>query len=111
MNIYDSAHQLARTIKNSNEYKEFKKHMQEVKKDRNASKLLEDLRNRQLDLQRSQALGEKIDQNKIIKLEELYKTASLNPKLSSYLQSELKFMQTMEDINKILAKAVEIDYK
>jgi cell fate (sporulation/competence/biofilm development) regulator YlbF (YheA/YmcA/DUF963 family) len=111
MNIYDSAHQLARTIKNSNEYKAFKKNMNEVKKDKTASKLLADLRNRQLDLQRSQVLGEKIDQNKINKLEELYKIASLNPKLSNYLQSELKFMQTMEDINKILAEAVDVDYK
>jgi cell fate (sporulation/competence/biofilm development) regulator YlbF (YheA/YmcA/DUF963 family) len=111
MNIYDSAHQLARTIKNSNEYKEFKKHMKEVKKDKKASKLLEDLRNKQLELQRSQVLGEQIDQNKINKLEELYKIASSNPKLSYYLQSELRFMQTMEDINKILAEAVEVDYK
>ena len=111
MNIYDSAHQLARNIKNSNEYKEFKKYMNELKKDKHASKILEELRNAQLDLQRSQVLGGKIDQNKVNKLEEIYKMASLNPKISNYLQSELKFMQIMEDINKIIANAVEVDYK
>lgn len=111
MNIYDSAHQLARNIKNSKEYKDFKKYMNEVKKDKNASKTLENLRNTQLEIQRAQVSGEKLNQSKVNKFEEIYKTASSNPKLSNYLQAELKFMQIMEDINKILAEAVEGDYK
>ncbi|MDK2563257.1 YlbF family regulator [Romboutsia sedimentorum] len=111
MSVNDSAIKLANEIKNSKEYKDFRKYMKDVKNDKECEKLLKDYREIQIKIQTHTIKNVAIDKKTMNKIESTQKRVSNNKKLSNYLTSEQKFTLMMNNINKILAQAVEKDYK
>lgn len=111
MAVRDSAVKLSEEIKNSKEYKDFKKSMKEIKNDRNCEKLLKEYKDIQLVAQGYIMRNEQVDKRVIAKFENIQKKVTNNKKLCNYIKNEQKFKMMMDDINKILAKAVEKDYK
>lgn len=111
MSVNDSAIKLANEIKNSKEYKDFRKYMKDVKNDKECEKLLKDYREIQIKIQTHSIKNVAIDKKTMNKIESTQKRVSNNKKLSNYLTSEQKFTLMMNSINKILAQAVEKDYK
>jgi cell fate (sporulation/competence/biofilm development) regulator YlbF (YheA/YmcA/DUF963 family) len=111
MAIYETANKLANEIKNSKEYIQFKKYMREIKNDPESEKLLTEYKMSQAKIQNF-ILNNPKDQKKILnKLESLQKKVVNNKKINRYLNSEQQFTAMMANINQILAKAVEHDYK
>ena len=111
MAIYETANKLANEIKNSKEYIQFKKYMREIKADPESEKLLAEYKMSQAKIQNF-ILNNPKDQKKILtKLESLQKKVVNNKKINRYLNSEQQFTAMMANINQILAKAVEPDYK
>lgn len=111
MPVNDTAVKLASEIRNSKEYKEFRKYMKEIKKDKESEKLLKDYRNIQIQVQGYIMKNQEIDRKTTMKLENIKTKIASSKKLCSYLNSEQKFTLMMNNINKILAQAVEKDYK
>ena len=105
MAIYETATKLANEIKSSKEYTQFKKYMQEVKKDPESEKLLTEYKMTQVKVQNFTVNDQKDQKRNLAKFE------SLKKKLSRYLNSEQQFTSMMAHINQILSQAVENDYK
>ena len=80
MNPYDQAHELARALKESEEYREFTR-LKEVAYDDGTNKAL---------------------------LDE-YKRLQFNPDVSAYLMAEFRFQRMLSDIFKILADVAGVD--
>ena len=108
MAIYETATKLANEIKSSKEYTQFKKYMQEVKKDPESEKLLTEYKMTQVKVQNFTVNDQK---GNLAKFESLKKKVFNNKKLSRYLNSEQQFTSMMAHINQILSQAVENDYK
>lgn len=111
MGVYDTTNKLANEIKNSKEYKDFQRYMKAIKADKETEELLREYRTIQLQIQQNAMQNKRIDKKSMIKIETIQKRVSNNKKIYNYLISEQKFTSMMENINKILAKAVEQDYK
>lgn len=111
MGVNDMAMKLANEIKNSKEYREFRKSMKEIKNDEGSEKLLKDYRNIQIQIQSYSIKNQQIDRKTMSKIEGIQNRVANNKKLCNYLNSERKFTLMMTNINKILAQAVEKDYK
>lgn len=111
MGVYDTATKLASEIKNSKEYKSFKNCMREVRKDKKAEALLKEFRIVQMEVQKQNMRNLPLDKNIQRKIENIQKKANSNKIVNNYLISERKITILMDNINKILAKAVEEDYK
>jgi len=111
MGVNDTAMKLANEIKNSKQYKEFIKSMKEIKNDEESEKLLKDYRNIQIQIQSYAMKNQQIDRKTMSKIEGTQNRVANNKKLCNYLNSEQKFTLMMNNINKILAQAVEKDYK
>lgn len=111
MAIYETATKLANEIKCSKEYIQFKKYMQDVKKDPECEKLLTEYKMSQVKAQNFVTKDQKEYKRNISKFELLKKKVINNKKLSRYLNSEQEFTSMMAHINQILSKAVESDYK
>lgn len=108
MNVYDAAHQLARALSECTEYKEFSKVQEELKNDPQSEKMLKDLRAKQWELYSLMAAGkptEEAEKN----LENLYNIISYNSVVSRYLEAEQRFTVIIADVQKIIAKAVNLD--
>lgn len=111
MGVYDTTTKLANDIRNSKEYKEFRKYMVEVKSDKETENLLKEYRLLQVELQKNAMNNKKMDKKSMVRLESVQKKVSNNKTIYNYLVSEQKFTTMMDSINKILANVMEKDYK
>ncbi len=106
-NAYDLAHQLARAIKDSDEYKSYIEKKDALDQDEKNKKMVEDFQKQILELQLDYMSGKEIDENEIEKLGKLEEVLNLNPVINSYFQAELRFSKLVQDINNIIGDAIE----
>ena len=109
MNPYDAAHLLAKTIKESIEYKEFKDLKEKVQQNESTKKMLKDFRKKQFTLQAKQMSGQQVSEEDTKKVEELQNVLVQNPLLGPYLHSEYRLSTILNDVYKILGEAIDMD--
>lgn len=107
MNVYDGAHQLARAIQESEEFLKYKELEKEVMSDESLKNMLEDFQKRQLALQKTQMMGEELDQSEVEKAQQLFEVINKDPKASEYFACEMRLSQMLADVSKILADAMD----
>ena len=69
INVYDQAHNLARAIKNSEEYRTYIKKREIVYANEKNKKMVEDFRGKVLEIQMDQLSGKKVKQEEMEKLQ------------------------------------------
>ncbi len=106
MTAYDKAHELAKLLSQSDEYKVFRKAKNSLEQDQENVRTLQDFRRKQLEIQMAQISGEEIDEEYIKQTEKLYELLSMNPRINEYLNAEYRLSRMMSDIQKIIGDAV-----
>ncbi len=105
MNPYDAAHNLARALRESSEFKEMKEAQSAVKTDPSAKEMLLDFRKEQFNMHKQQLSGVEVSQEQKDKLEKLYEVINMNTLLKRLLTAEYKVSVLLEDIQKIINEA------
>ena len=108
MNTYDSAHNLAKAIKNSDEYNNYRSAEGKIQANEGLKKAFEDFRKRERNLQMQMIGGQEAEKSEIESLNALYEILSKDPLGMEYFQAETRYRQMLEDISKILADAMQI---
>jgi cell fate (sporulation/competence/biofilm development) regulator YlbF (YheA/YmcA/DUF963 family) len=111
MGAYESTTKLASDIKDSKEYKDFKKYMKIIISNPNYESILNNYKKVEMDIKSKQLRGVKVDSKTLKLSQDLKKAVSSNKDLKNYIECEYKFTSMMDKINKILASAVYEDYK
>ncbi|MDK2820664.1 MAG: hypothetical protein PWP31_629 [Clostridia bacterium] len=106
MEVYNLAHELARSLAKSDQYKEFRLAKAKLESDSKNLEMFRDFRGRQMALQMAVLSGKEPDESEKKALEESYRVVSLNPTITSYLASGQRLAQLMQDIQKILIDAI-----
>lgn len=106
-NVYDQAYALARAIRESDVYKQFKQAQSEVNQDSATKQMFDDFRQKQLDLQLRQLKGEEVAQEELDKIQKLYEVVRLNPAINRLMEAEQRFGLLMEDLNKIVTEPLK----
>ncbi len=109
VNVYDSAHRLAASIKASPEYADFRLAAARLKAERTSLEMLRDFRTRQFELQSRMLQGQEISEDEQAKLDQLSEIVASHAVISAFLQAEYKLSRLLGDIQKIIADAVEVD--
>ena len=104
---YDLAHQLAKAIKDSDEYKSFIEKKEALDQDERNKKMVEDFQKQILEIQLAYMSGKEISEEELEKIGKLEEVLNLNPVINSYFQAELRFSQLIQDINNIIGEAIE----
>ncbi|MBW6463340.1 MAG: YlbF family regulator [Dethiobacteria bacterium] len=107
MNPHDAAHALAKSLRESADFKELKGAQAELKTDQSARSMLLDFRNEQLEVQKQQLSGVKIAPEQEEKLEKLYEVINMNNTIKRFLQAEYRVAVLLRDIHKIIGDATE----
>lgn len=107
MNVHDKAHELARAIQESQEFREYKMCKEETDANPETKQMLSDFRQRQFELQTKMFSGEGINQEEADKMEKLYEVLNMNPAISRYFAAEQRFSVMMDDIQRITFGPVE----
>ncbi len=109
MNVYDEAHDLARAIKASEEYKNYMEIKKEVSAIPELNDMLVDFQQKQFQIQAAQFSGQETDQDLIQQFQDLYQIIMKDPKAMSYMQAEMTFTRVIADVYKILEDAVKVE--
>ena len=106
MNVYDEAHNLARAIRESNEFKEFDRIRKEVDKDRECSDMLKELTELQMQLQTAQLTGQQPDKDMFARFQSLSTMVMTKPLAAQYMQAQMAIATMMNDVFGIVGEAI-----
>ena len=106
MNVYDQAHGLAQAIKESQEFKEFDSFRKQIDENEELSKMIKDFQAKQLELQTKTMMREKMEPEDMSAVQQLYEIMTRDPLAAQYLQAEMRFSLTMNDVYEIIGTAI-----
>ena len=107
MNVYDTANRLAQEIRESEEYKGYKKLKDTLMNNPDTRKKIEDFEKLRYEVQLMQYTGEEKNEEKTVKLQEMYSTLVQDAQVKEYFDLEVKFNIMIADVNKIIAEAIK----
>ena len=106
MNVYDQAHNLARAIKESEEFKQYDYLKKVIDQKEDLSKMVKDFQAKQFEMQAKQMMGEEVGPEMMQGIQELYQIIMTDPTVSQYMQAEMRFSLMMNDVYKILGEVM-----
>ena len=107
MYVYDCVNNLAKAIKDSKEYNEFKEVKASVMKVEGLKAQIDEFEKIRYEEQLLAMQGEKQSEEKMQKLQELYNILVKNPDVKDYFDKEVRFNIMMADVNKIIGEAIK----
>ena len=106
MNVYDQAHNLAKAVQESEEYKQYINLKGTVDNNEGLSTMIKDFQRKQFEIQAKQMMGETSGEDMMKSAQELYQIIMKDPMAAQYMQSEMRFSLMMNDVYKIIGEAV-----
>jgi len=103
---YDRAHDLARMLGKSEEYKSYQEAKIKLQQDANNMRMLEEFRQLQWEIQMCQMTGQDVDEAQLLQLERDYELLSMSPVINQYPTAEYRFARLMANTQKIVIGAV-----
>ncbi|SHK09987.1 Cell fate regulator YlbF, YheA/YmcA/DUF963 family (controls sporulation, competence, biofilm development) [Anaerobranca californiensis DSM 14826] len=110
MNIYDKAYELAKSLKELPEYKEYQRLAEIIKKDSNTLEILLDFRKKNYEIQKMQLAGKTVDPKKIEEGKKLYEIIKLNKYANDFLAMEYRLGKIILDLQRILGESIKMEF-
>ena len=102
-NVYDIAHELARSLKETDQFKNYDAAGKKLRENEALSKMIADLQEKSMQLQARVMSGDKPSDEEMQQYQSLYAIVLQDPLAAEYLQSEMAFSQVVSDIYGIIA--------
>jgi len=107
MYVYDEANKLAKAIQDSKEYLDYKKAREDMQSIPEMKQKLDEFEKIRYDVQVLSFQGEKQDEEKMKKLQELYEILMKDEKIKQYFDVEVRFNIMLADVNRIISESVK----
>lgn len=107
MNVYDTANKLAKELKESPEYTNYKKVKVEIANNTELREKMKEFENLRYQVQLEGLKGENQEKTKLEEMQKLYTELIQNDTAKKYFDYELKFNVLLADVNKIIAESVK----
>ena len=106
-NVYDIAHELVRSLKETDQFKHYKAAKAKLDANEQLSKMVADLQEKSMQMQAKMMTGEKPADEDMQQYQSLYGIVLQDPLAAEYLQSEMAFSQIVADIYGIIGDAIK----
>lgn len=106
VNVHDKAHELARALKDSEEYRRYMEMKAEVSKNEELSKMINDFQDKNMAAQMQQMTTGQPPQDMMAQVQSLYQILMADPMAAQYLQAEMAFTQLVADVYGILGEVI-----
>lgn len=106
-NIYDSAYDLEKAIRESSEFQSLKEAYEAVMNDETAKQMFENFRDTQMALQEKQMQGEEISEEEVEKARQVVELVQQHEDISKLMEEEQRLNQVINDISGIITKPLE----
>ncbi|MFW5986198.1 MAG: YlbF family regulator, partial [Halanaerobiales bacterium] len=108
MSVYSTAHKLAREIKNSDEYSDYREIREKIMDDEKSREMLEDYQQEQMRVQSKKMSGKELTEEDKEKLENLREIIEINSDIKNYLEAEYRVSVLLNDLQEILFSDLEL---
>lgn len=107
MNVYEEAHRLAQSVRESEEYKQYMDLKAKVDQNPELSNMLKDFQEKQINLQAQQFMAQRGEKPEGMEemaqaMQQLSAILMADPLAAQYLQAQMRFTLMMNDVYKIL---------
>lgn len=109
MNVYDEANDLAKALKESQEYKKFKDAELNLKTNEEHYAMARNYAQKQMTLQAKQMMGQELSDDEIETYNSLTSSILSVPSIAAYFQAQMQFGVVFQDVMDIISKAVDLD--
>ena len=106
MYVYDQANNLAKSIKESKEYLEYKKAKEDLKSNPEMKEKIDEFEKIRYEVQVMSFQGEQ-DEEKQKKLQQMYQILMQDTKIKEFFDIEVRFNIMLADVNKIISESVK----
>ncbi len=106
-NIYDSAYDLEKAIRKSDEFKGLKEAYDKVMADESAKKMFDDFRTTQMQLQEKQMQGQEITEEEVEKAKGVVELVQQHTEISKLMEEEQRLNVVINDVSRIITKPLE----
>ena len=110
-NLYDTANQLERELRQSEEFTAVKSAFEAVQQSEEAKALFEEFRDMNEKFLQKQMNGEELTEEDTTYANDLYQKASSNEAIQTLMQAEQRLNTVMQDINRILTTSLQELYQ
>lgn len=107
MNVYDTVNKLAQEIKNSEEFRNYKKYKELVKSNQEVNEQIKKFEALRYEIQISAMQGLETNKDKEKELQDIYAELLTKENVKEYFESEFKFNILLADVNKIIGDSVK----
>ena len=107
MNVYDTVNKLAQEIKDSDEFKNYKKYKELVKSNQEVNEQIKKFEALRYEIQISAMQGLETSKDKEKELQDIYAELLTKENVKEYFESEFKFNILLADVNKIIGDSVK----
>lgn len=111
VNIYDTANQLERELRETDQYKTLQESFDAIKADEEASEIFGEFRNIQQTLQQKQVTGQEISEEEAQQAQEISAKIGENEVISNLLEAEKAVGQMIDDLNQVILKPIQELYR
>ena len=106
MYVYDQANNLAKSIKESKEYLDYKKAKEDLKSNPEMKEKIDEFEKIRYEVQVMSFQGEQ-DEEKQKKLQQMYQILMQDAKIKEFFDIEVRFNIMLADVNKIISESVK----
>ncbi|WP_099157350.1 YlbF family regulator [Virgibacillus ndiopensis] len=106
-NIYDSAYELEKAIRESDEFKSLKEAYDAVMSDESAKQMFDNFRNTQMALQEKQMQGQEITEEEVEKARQVVELVQQHNDISKLMEQEQRLNLVINDVSRIITKPLE----
>ena len=107
MNVYDTVNKLAQEIKDSEEFKSYKKYKEIIKSNEEINEKIKRFEALRYEIQISAMQGLDKSEDREKELQEIYAELLAKENVKEYFEAEFKFNILLADVNKIIGDAVK----
>lgn len=107
MNVYDQAHNLARAIRECEEYRQYAKQRDLVNANPQLKSMIDDFQKQQIAIQAAQMAGDEVSPETMGQLQQSMQILMTDPIAAEYIQCQMRFALMMQDVFGILNEVIE----
>lgn len=108
-NVYDVAHELARSLKETDQYKDYAAVKAKIDANEDLAKMIGDFQQKSLELQAGQLTGEEPDEEAMKQFQQMYAIVIGDPVCAEFMQKQMALSQIVSDLYEILGEALKFE--
>lgn len=108
-NVYDIAHELARSLKETDQFKDYAEAKKKIDANPDLAKMIEDFQKKSIEIQTKQMTGEELDADAMNQFQQMYSIVLSDPLAGEYLQKQMVLSQIVSELYGILGEALNFE--